>query len=52
MYNQDDYEYTVVSNERTWDEAKAYCDSIDSQLVKITSKEENDVIVQLVASQG
>ena len=41
--------YRIFTDRMTWQEAKEYCESLGGHLVTLTSKEEHDVIEQMLA---
>lgn len=44
------HKYRIYNDSMTWDEAKAYCESLGGHLVTITSQEEQNVVASLVSS--
>lgn len=44
------HKYRIYNDSMTWDEAKAYCESLGGHLVTITSQEEQNVVASLVGS--
>ncbi len=44
--------YKVVTEYMAWEDAKIYCESLGGHLVTITSQEENDVVLSLIASHS
>ncbi len=46
-----DHTYAVIDMPMTWNQAKAYCESLDGHLVTIGDEEENNFVLNLVADK-
>ena len=44
--------YKFFQQQRTWAEAKTHCEALDSHLVTIHSKDENEFVLSLIAASG
>ena len=46
-----DYCYLVSTSVKSWSQARAYCHSLDADLVKINSAQENEFVLKLVRKE-